>query len=149
MRFTKYFVIRPSVQLCDKLSAVPSSASDILLESVLWQMESGGRTMFSVKDDVDAVKVLFLANLKTNVLDEQESVALFADLQLTVNYFDEWWTVESFDGCDHDAREIISMLPRHVADDLVKSAYPRLRSMAASSNQQQDSGQLDFGRCVE
>ncbi len=108
MRYTAFYIIRPRERLLQKLSEETSSILE-LSEPVLWTNEQGGRSVWSKNDYVQALKYLFVANVK-NLLPKHLIQNVFGDLPITVMSFDAWWRMECFDGFDETFENAIEEL---------------------------------------
>jgi hypothetical protein len=101
---------------------------------MLWTMEQGGRTTFTPDDSKIAVKCLFVANLKYNLLNSREIVKLFHHLDASEAGFDRWWTLDAFDGYDAAIADIANALrATRAAAELSEVKCPVLQSLIGSA----------------
>lgn len=91
---TTHYIIRPNEFLQSKVAQCPSELGELVTQTALWTKSEGQRTIWKAEDRLAQVKLLFLASLKKDYLDNPDLLRLVGHLPLSVRTFDEFWSIE-------------------------------------------------------
>jgi hypothetical protein len=105
MRFDAYYACKgkPALQSNDGLEP---DLVEILTDRMLFKHSEGGVTIWTHDDDAAVVKLLIVAYFKRHYPDE-----FFKAAPVSVEFFDQWWTLERYDGLENDLDVIVDDLP--------------------------------------
>jgi hypothetical protein len=99
------YLIRPNQALLTYFAAAPDFAL-FFGKPLIWVRESHGHRRHRIDEEIDAMKLLFLAQFRTDVLrlklKDTETVLneLMGDPPFGTDIFDKWWTIEQIDGVE-------------------------------------------------
>jgi hypothetical protein len=94
MKYEAYYVIKPKLELLDKLDGYENS--EVLTEKVLWQGSEGGRTAWTESDYICRVKLLFLLHIKYEYSNIEEYKIIMEHNPISIESFDKWWKIERY-----------------------------------------------------
>jgi len=120
---TAYYVIEPTPSFNKKLVSlgIDNDLVDILSETVFWSYHRGSNT----EDDNSEVKLLFLANLMSEYLEQELYEKVFDTFSISLDVFDKWWTIKRY-FIDEDFSEIEKRIDPSVASHLIKTGIKRV-----------------------
>jgi hypothetical protein len=102
MIYRAYYLIRPAERLIVELNAFLDDSRILLYQSKLW-INQEADSAWMPDDYVAQIKLLFLANLGQEYIDQSQSTPLSTFLirlldqpPWTTKLFDQWWTIERF-----------------------------------------------------
>jgi len=122
MRYTAYYIIRSKPELTAKLVGTQYADLEALVGPLLWTHEQGGRTTFTKQDHIVAVKRLYVEYVR-NVVPGPEAVIL-GNLLAGEEPFDEWWTLEVFDGHHNTVADAAHEVEEVIGPDAVAALSP-------------------------
>lgn len=105
-----YYVIRGTVRLSTLLAKLGREDLAMLLGPYLWASRADQAAGLRRHEQTARVKKLFLARVTRLALDSREAAALFEEITLRESVFDRWWTIETFDGIDAWAADVLTEL---------------------------------------
>lgn len=97
------YVIRGTEELNRKIAEFDPEVLELISGPIVWTKKEGGRTAWTHNDYIIQVKLLFLANLLSEVKGsrlEPFILEIVGNKSLTVEIFDKWWRVERFTADD-------------------------------------------------
>lgn len=108
MRFDAYYACKgnPALQSHDGLDP---DLVEILTERMLFKHSEGGVTVWTPEDHTAVVKLLIVGYFKRLYPDKFLMAA-----PVSVEFFDQWWTLERFDGLENDLDVVVDALPADI-----------------------------------
>ncbi|WP_140795587.1 hypothetical protein [Myxococcus xanthus] len=91
-----YYLIRPQESLYVRVRDLGVGDVEWLLEPQLWRKGEPDRSPWNRDEHLAQVKLLFLAWLQSEYGAQEEYVQLFGATSVSLDCFDEWWSVERF-----------------------------------------------------
>lgn len=108
MRLDAYYACKGTLALLSH-ERLDSDLVDILAERMLFKHSEGGLTIWTHEDHAAVIKLLIVAYFKRLYPDEFLRAA-----PVSVEFFDQWWTLERYDGLENDLDVIVDDLPPEV-----------------------------------
>jgi hypothetical protein len=112
MEHIVYYLFKPSVALRERMAAYDSDLVEFLLLPVLWSNNEADRSPWRPVHHVAILKLLFLAQIKSQVGQDPLFTEYFGDMEISLENFDKWWFVErhGFDADYYDVEKQIDPL---------------------------------------
>jgi hypothetical protein len=134
MRYEAFYIIRPGAVLQEQLQQIDPDVAVFLNRPLLWTKKEGGITAWTEEDYLAQSKLLFLLDLWSDyVIGAGEDKALKIALEellgappFNESVFDQWWTIERFEGVDGSFEETEDRLNLEQPHLLARSSSPRV-----------------------
>jgi hypothetical protein len=104
-----YFLITATDSLRSRLAGSGSDVAELLTETRLWSASHADLSNWATASRTVAVKLLFLADILQEMLDDVEFKTILGNLPLTAATFDKWWTVTPLQ-VDEDFEDVAARL---------------------------------------
>lgn len=128
-RVPGYYLISPNNRLKAKLLQIniDNDIVDLLSENQFWEYYSGvGNSFGDNCEDVLEVKLLFLANLMSTYLSQEDLYKMvFETTDISLEVFDNFWNIQRF-LIDETFKGIQSQIPQAVTKYFVKTGMFRV-----------------------
>jgi len=120
MRTYGLYLIRAKPELLDCPGVERDFAEMLFAERPLYRKPEGGISPWFAADHETFIKLLFLADQKT-----EWNQSFFVDAPISVAFFDQWWTIEK---CDHihDTQNVIDNLCPELLDAFIETGIPHV-----------------------
>jgi len=126
VNYEAFHILRPSSRL-ERVAPELGDFGELLLLPVLWVNRQGGRTVLDRSDYARALKKLFVLYVRRLMADAGISGNPLGELSPAEEVFDEWWELETFDGYDEYAVDVLNELER--SQHLDASSLEELRGL--------------------
>ncbi len=104
------YVIRGNLQLRQRFEHLGYDDPRGLLGPTLWKEDIGGTSIYTGEEDKRNMKLFYVACVRYLELPFDEVVRLFGDLPVDEETFDQWWSIELFDGFHDYTSELLDAL---------------------------------------
>ena len=115
-----FYAIRAKPELVECPDIDDDFAELLLAERPIFCNPERGRSIWRTKDHETFVKLLFLADKKADY-----EHPFFANAAISVEFFDQWWMIERYDGVDN-VETIIDNLDPELIEQFKDSGIPHV-----------------------
>lgn len=120
-----YYIITPSNLLKNRLAVLDlePDLKEFISQAKLWERDRVNPV--ESEGDIDEVKLLFLANIKSVYLGKNQYEKIFDSHQISLDVFDKWWQIKRYFIEEHFA-EVEEEIESDIVMDFVKTGRERV-----------------------
>jgi hypothetical protein len=134
MQYMSYYLIKPNNHLQKALLNSTEDVSFFLLESRLFSVAEGGRTVYVKEDYIERAKLLFLVYLVIDYSDVLGFNEFFGDTRINSDLFDKWWIIERY-GLTENFEAVIASIDTDILSQIDRPKSIRLEAWLSNLRQ--------------